>query len=81
MPPNRPRPGFFDLAVPFFLPVWRRVLTVVVPLLWALVELSNGQTFWALVFAAMGGIALWKFATADWEAVAARAADDARRDG
>ena len=60
---------FFDLAVPFFLPVWRRVATVIVPILWALVEFSNGQTFWALLFLALAGIACWKFATADWDHV------------
>ncbi|MGJ8622415.1 MAG: hypothetical protein ACSHW1_06515 [Yoonia sp.] len=67
---------FFDLAVPFFLPVWRRVATVIVPVLWALFEFANGAPFWALVFLALGGIAAFKFATADWNAVAARARAD-----
>ncbi|EBA10937.1 hypothetical protein [Roseobacter sp. CCS2] len=77
-PPDRPKPKFFDLAVPFFLPVWRRVLTAVVPILWAMVELANGQAFWALIFFALGVTAIWKFYTADWAAVAAQAEKDAR---
>ena len=81
VPPDRPRPQFFDLAVPFFLPMWRRVLTAVVPLLWALVELANGQAFWALLFCALGVTAIWKFYTADWAAVAAQAQEDTRGGG
>ena len=75
-PPDRPKPKFFDLAVPFFLPVWRRVLTAVVPILWAMVELAQGEACWALCFFALGGTASWKFFTADWAAVAALAKED-----
>ena len=75
-PPDRPKPKFFDLAVPFFLPVWRRVLTAVVPILWAMVEFSTGEAFWGLIFVGLGGSAAWKFYTADWEAVAAEAEKD-----
>ena len=60
----------FDLAVPFFLPVWRRVAVLAACFLWALVELSNGAVFWAIIFAGMGGIVAWNFWTADWSAVA-----------
>jgi hypothetical protein len=81
MPSDRRKPGFFDLAVPFFLPKWRRVVTVAVPLLWAMVEFAGGAPFWALVFLALGGTAIWKFATADWAAVAAEAEQDAKRGG
>ena len=73
------RPQFFDLAVPFFLPVWRRVLTVVVPILWALVEFASGNAFWGVIFLGIGGLALFKFYTADWDAVAAEA-EKARKD-
>ena len=76
MPPKRPKPLFFDLAVPFFLPVWRRVVTVVVPILWAIMEFANGAAFWGLIFLALGGIAIWQFLTADWVAVAESAARD-----
>ena len=79
MPPDRPKPGFFDLAVPFFLPLWRRVVTVAIPLIWAMVEYANGATLWALLFVALAAIACWKFATADWAAVTAEAENDAQR--
>ena len=69
VPPNRPK--LFDLAVPFFLPVWRRVLAVIVPILWSLVEFNNGHAFWGVSFLALGSIAAWKFWIADWDAVAA----------
>ena len=80
-PPDRPKPKFFDLAVPFFLPVWRRVLTAVVPILWAMVELANGEPFWAMIFFALGVTAIWKFYKADWAEVAAQAEEDAKRGG
>lgn len=41
---------FLDAQHPFFKPLWRRVLTVVAPAAWALVEFANGQTGWAIVF-------------------------------
>jgi len=73
-PPERPK--FFDLAIPFFLPVWRRILAAVVPILWAMVEFSGGEVFWGLIFLGLGGIATWKFTIADWDAVAAAAEKD-----
>ena len=74
------RPKLFDLAIPFFLPVWRRVLAVAVPILWAFFEFSTGAVFWGLIFAGLGGMAAWKFWIADWEAVAAEDAK-ARKGG
>jgi hypothetical protein len=68
----------FDMAIPFFLPVWRRVLAVVVPVLWALFEFSTGEAFWGLIFVGLGGMAAWKFRIADWEAVAAAEAKSRR---
>lgn len=52
--PDRPR--FFDLQVPFFRPLWRRVVTAGLPLIWAVVEVLGGSTGWALLFAGAG---LW----------------------
>lgn len=49
-----------DPQHPFFKPVWRRVLTVVVPAAWALVELSNGATGWAVLFFAAAGYAAYQ---------------------
>ena len=60
----------FNLAVPFFLPVWRRVAAVAVALLWGLFELSTGEVFWAIIFFGIGGLAAWKFHEADWAKVA-----------
>ena len=73
MPPDKPRLKLFDLEIPFFLPLWRRVLAVVVPVLWAFFEFSNSNVFWGLIFMGLGGIAAWRFMNADWEAVAAQA--------
>ena len=73
MPPNKPRAKLFDLEVPFFLPVYRRVLAVVVPILWSFFEFSNGAVFWGLIFVGLGGIAAYRFYNADWDAVAAQA--------
>lgn len=41
-----------DPQHPFFRPLWRRVLTVLVPAGWALVELYNGATGWGILFLA-----------------------------
>ena len=71
-----PRKNLFDLDVPFFLPVWRRVVAVAAPVLWGLFEFSTGAVFWGLIFLGMGGIAAWKFSTADWAAVAQEAEDE-----
>ena len=74
--PNRPK--FFDLAVPFFLPMWRRVAAAVVPVIWAFFEIANGEAFWGIIFLGLGGMATYKFITADWEAVAAQAEEEKR---
>jgi hypothetical protein len=74
VPPKKAK--LFDLAVPFFLPVWRRILAVIVPVLWSFFEFSTGAVFWGLIFLGLGGIAAFKFITADWEAVAAEAEKD-----
>lgn len=68
VPPSRPK--LFDLAIPFFLPLWRRVLAVTVPILWSFFEFSTANYFWGLIFMGLGGIAAYKFWIADWEAVA-----------
>lgn len=65
----------FDIAVPFFLPPWRRVAVVAIALLWGLFEFSTGEVFWAIIFWGIGGIAAWKFHTADWSKVAEDAGD------
>ena len=63
----------FDLDVPFFLPVWRRVAVLVVAIGWGLFEISTGAIFWGIIFIGIGCIAAWKFRIADWDAVAKEA--------
>ena len=43
-----------DPTHPFFKPLWRRILCVVLPLAWAGVEYGNGATGWAMVFIVSG---------------------------
>lgn len=43
-----------DPNAPFFRRLWVRVICVILPLLWAMVELSNGSVFWAVLFGAAG---------------------------
>lgn len=51
----------FDLQVPFFIPLWRRILTVAVALGWAGVEVVAGSHGWAILFGALGIYAAWQF--------------------
>ena len=43
-----------DPQHPFFRRLWVRVLSVLLPLLWAGVEASTGAIFWAILFGAAG---------------------------
>ncbi|MEM1128991.1 MAG: hypothetical protein AAGH83_00565 [Pseudomonadota bacterium] len=52
---------FFDLQVPFFRPLWIRILVTVLCLAWALVELSAGAVFWAVLFAVIGLYCAYQF--------------------
>jgi len=51
----------FDLQVPFFTPLWRRILTVAVALGWAGFELVSGSVGWAILFGAAGVYAAHQF--------------------
>ncbi|WP_416798245.1 hypothetical protein [Ciceribacter azotifigens] len=51
---------FLDPQHPFFRPLWLRILTVVLPAIWAVVEWSNGATGWAIIFLAAAGYAGWQ---------------------
>lgn len=51
----------FDLQLPFFIPLWRRIATVVVALGWAGVEATSGAFGWAALFAAAGLWAAYQF--------------------
>jgi len=52
---------FFNLRVPFFLPVWRRVLTVAAIGGWTIVELVTASPGWAVLFGAAGLFAAYEF--------------------
>lgn len=43
-----------DVQLPFFLPLWRRVLVVAMCLGWALLELATGSPGWAVLFGGLG---------------------------
>ena len=51
----------FDLKVPFFRPLWRRIVTVLICFGWAAFEFSNSAAFWGLIFCGMGGMAIYQF--------------------
>lgn len=57
---------FFDLKVPFFVPLWRRIAVVAVALAWAIFEFSAGAPFWGFVFGAMGIFAAWELLLSGW---------------
>ena len=46
--------NFFDVQSPIFRPVWLRLLIVAACLGWALMELTGGSAFWAVIFGASG---------------------------
>lgn len=43
-----------DVQVPFFIPLWRRVVVAGAILGWAVFELLMGEPLWALLFGAIG---------------------------
>ncbi|MFT4012526.1 MAG: hypothetical protein QM682_03800 [Paracoccus sp. (in: a-proteobacteria)] len=43
-----------DPNAPFFNALWVRILCVLAPLAWAVVEITSGALFWAIIFAAAG---------------------------
>lgn len=49
----------FNLDHPFFLPVWRRYLTVAACTLWTGVELWVGEPFWAVIAGGFAAYTLW----------------------
>ncbi len=56
----------FELRLPFFVPLWRRVVVTAICLGWALFELVSGEPFWAILFGAMGVMALWQLFLSGW---------------
>ncbi len=56
----------FDLQVDFFLPVWRRLIVVLVCVMWSVFEFVMLAPFWGLVFGVIGVYALWQFFFDGW---------------
>jgi hypothetical protein len=59
----------FDLADPFFEPLWIRVAVVAVTTLWGLFELTSGALFWAMFFLGLAAVCTWRFMTIDYAAL------------
>lgn len=53
---RRRRAAVIDLQIPFFRPLWRRVVFAVVLAGWTIFELVAGSTWWALL---VGGILVY----------------------
>ncbi|WP_312222339.1 hypothetical protein [Rhizobium rhizoryzae] len=74
-----------DPTHPFFKPLWRRVLTVVLPALWGGVEALNQAWGWAILFLGAAGYAAYEllimYDRSIAEAEAKRAAAQAQREG
>ena len=58
--------NMFELRVPFFLPLWRRVAVSLLCFGWATLEFVNGNLFWAMLFGAAGATATWQFFLSGW---------------
>jgi hypothetical protein len=55
-----------ELQVPFFLPVWRRVLLVALCFAWCIFEFATASPFWGVIFGALGGYAFWQLFLSEW---------------
>ena len=51
----------FELRVPFFKPMWRRIITVVFCFGWGSFEFSNGAAAWGTGFFGMGALTAYQF--------------------
>ena len=56
----------FDLQVPFFLPVWRRILLVGACFVWSIFEFATAAPFWGVIFGAFCCYALWQLFLREW---------------
>ncbi len=50
----------FNFDVPFFKPLWIRILTVGFSIGWGLVELASGEIAFAMMFLAAGAYAAYR---------------------
>ena len=44
----------FDVQLPIFIPLWRRIVLVVFTFSWAVLEFSWGNPGWSVLFAVIG---------------------------
>ena len=70
---GRPRLKSLELRHIFFVPIWRRVLLVVVLGFWTLVEGSTGNIVWACL---MGGIGVYSVYVLFFDFVLKKEADN-----
>ena len=50
-----------DPQDPFYRPIWLRIVITAACLGWAVVELTSGTVFWAILFGAAGAYCAWQF--------------------
>ena len=53
--------GFLDVQSPVFRPLWLRGAITALCVVWALIELSRGAVFWAVLFGAAGAYLFYQF--------------------
>ena len=53
--------NLFELRVPLFRPMWRRVVLVIALFGWGLMEYVNQNPLWAMVFFAVGVMASYQY--------------------
>ena len=56
----------FEMRVPFFFPLWRRIVVIAICVGWAGFELISGEPIWAILFVAAGATAAWQFFFSGW---------------
>ena len=56
----------FSVDHPIFLPLWRRVLVVVLIFAWTIFEIRMDSHIWALVFGVIGLWCAWNFFKGDY---------------
>ncbi len=52
---------FLDTEHPMFRRLWVRVLVVLLPAAWAVVEFLRGSPVWGMIFAAFAAYGAWAF--------------------
>ena len=72
---DRPRLKSLELRHAFFVPIWRRVLLVVVLGVWTFIEGSAGNTVWACL---IGGIGVYSVYVLFFDFILKKEADNNR---